>query len=645
VLVNDSLLKVLLVEDSDRDAALLTRHLTKCGYELDSLRVENDEDFTRALRSREWDVILSDYSLPAFNALSALFLLTASELDIPFIIISGTIGEDVAVEAMRLGASDYLMKDNLARLGPAIERELEEARNRRAKRTAEDSVHASEQRYRLLFESNPIPMWVYDLETLRFLEVNDAAVSHYGYTRDEFASMKITDIRSTEHAEELLKEIKLIDSPLSATKVWKHRKADGREIAVEVTAHSIDFNGRAARLVLSNDVSERQSLELQLRQSQKMEAIGVLAGGIAHDFNNLLTVINGYSDLLLRTVASDSAFWSNIRDIREAGERAASLTRQLLAFSRKQVLEPRVLDMNLVVADLEKMLSRIIGENIDFRTITDEDLCNISADPGQVEQIVMNLVVNARDAMPGGGKLTIETHNVDLTEEYARRHIAVNPGKYVMLAVTDTGFGMDEVTKQRIFEPFFSTKEIGHGTGLGLSMVYGIVKQSGGNIWVYSEPGRGTTFKVYLPAVDAEVSVAPNHVDQPVLSGTETVLLVEDEDLVRKLAKDVLELFGYRVLTASGGPEALALCEEVDGKIDLLLTDVVMPEMSGRVLADLMLERFPHIAVLFMSGYTDNAIVHQGVIDADAHFVQKPFQTDALVRKVREVLDSSERGR
>jgi CheY-like chemotaxis protein len=307
------------------------------------------------------------------------------------------------------------------------------------------------------------------------------------------------------------------------------------------------------------------------------------------------------------------------------------------------VLDPKVLDLNAVVAELQKMLRRIIGESIDFRTIGDQDLWHISADPGQIEQIVMNLVVNARDAMPHGGKLTIETHNVELTEAYSRSHISVKPGKYVMLAISDTGIGMTEEIQRRIFEPFFSTKEVGQGTGLGLSMVYGIVKQSGGNIWVYSEPGRGTTFKIYLPVVMSEVSSPVKLVDRPNLNGNETILLVEDEDMVRKLAKNVLELFGYRILEAASGKEALEICEGAGCEIDLLLTDVVMPEMNGRELAVQLLACCPKIGILYMSGYTDNAIVHQGVIDEGAHFVQKPFQTDVLLRKVREVLDSADK--
>jgi PAS domain S-box-containing protein len=382
--------------------------------------------------------------------------------------------------------------------------------------------------------------------------------------------------------------------------------------------------------------------EEQLRQAQKLEAIGMLAGGIAHDFNNLLTVIGGYSDLTLVQLREEDPLRSNINEVKKAAERAAGLTRQLLAFSRKQVLQPKVLDLNAVVSELEKLLRRLIGEDIGFRTVLESTLGSVKADPGQIEQIIMNLAVNARDAMPRGGKLTIETKNVDLDEYYAKKHIAVIPGPYVMLAVSDTGTGMDQQTQARIFDPFFTTKETGKGTGLGLSTVYGIVKQSGGNIWVYSEVGRGTTFKVYLPRVDEGAEEYKRSAETQVdFRGPETVLVAEDEEMVRKLACKVLEMSGYRVLEAANGGAALLICERHNEPIHLLITDVIMPEMSGRELADRLAQLRPEMKVLYMSGYTDNAIVHHGVLNEGASFIQKPFATHALARKVREVLDAS----
>jgi signal transduction histidine kinase len=382
--------------------------------------------------------------------------------------------------------------------------------------------------------------------------------------------------------------------------------------------------------------------EKQLVQSQKLEAVGRLAGGISHDFNNLLTVILGYSDIMKRNLPERDPLRRNLEEIIKASERAASLTRQLLAFSRKQVMQPKVFDLDTVVRDLEKMLRRMIGEDIELRVTAESELANIKADPVQLEQVIMNLVINARDAMPKGGKLSIETANVYLDESYSRDHVSVVPGDYVMVAISDTGCGMNEETRQRIFEPFFTTKEQGKGTGLGLSMVYGIVKQSGGNIWVYSEEGRGTTFKIYFPSVTAEAEEykrAANGVEMP--GGSETILLVEDAELVRTLARQVLETAGYRVFEAANADAAIRLCDSINGdRIDLLLTDVVMPGMSGNDMSRILLAKHPDMPVLYMSGYTDDAIVQHGVLEPGINFLQKPFTPAALTLKVREVLDT-----
>jgi two-component system, cell cycle sensor histidine kinase and response regulator CckA len=385
----------------------------------------------------------------------------------------------------------------------------------------------------------------------------------------------------------------------------------------------------------------REKLEAQLRASQKMEAIGSLAGGVAHDFNNLLSVILSYTGFAMDGVVGDDPLKDDLLEIKRAADRAAALTRQLLAFSRKQVLQPVALDLNQTARGLEKMLRRILGEDIDFVQVLALDLGRIMVDPGQIEQVFMNLVVNARDAMPEGGKLTIETSNVEIDEEYALRHVAVTPGSYVQLAITDTGCGMDEQTRARLFEPFFTTKAKGKGTGLGLSTVYGIIKQSGGNIWVYSELGIGTTFKVYLPRDDSAtmlVTTKPPPVPRR-STGIETVLVVEDEEALRKVAERSLEGAGYRVLTASDGDEAMLTSARYPGDIHLLLTDVVMPRMSGRTLAQELAKARPAMKVLYMSGYTDDAIVHHGVLDAGTHFLAKPFTAADMTRKVREVLD------
>jgi signal transduction histidine kinase/ActR/RegA family two-component response regulator len=391
-------------------------------------------------------------------------------------------------------------------------------------------------------------------------------------------------------------------------------------------------------LVMTNstlfDVTERKRLEQQLRQSQKLEAVGRLAGGVAHDFNNLLTAILGYCDLGLESLDRQDPLYEQIDEVRKAANRAAALTGQLLAFSRKQILRTRVLDLNSVVADMENMLQRLIGEDIELRTARGDQLGRVKADPGQMEQVIMNLAVNARDAMPQGGKLTIETSNVDLNPVSLSGQETAQSTRFVMMAVSDTGHGMDEETKARIFEPFFTTKETGKGTGLGLSTVYGIIKQSGGNISVYSEAGRGTSFKIYLPRVEEEAEVkVVRAAESAVGQGSGTILLVEDEAVVRKLACVILSNSGYTVLEAAGGGEALLQSERHAGKIDLLITDVVMPQMSGPQLAERLAALRPEMKVIYMSGYTDDAILHHGILEEGVHFVQKPFTRDILLRK------------
>jgi len=394
-------------------------------------------------------------------------------------------------------------------------------------------------------------------------------------------------------------------------------------------------------ICMVEDITERKRLETQFFQSQKMETIGRFAGGIAHDFNNLLTVIKGYTQLSLSQIQEGDPCRENIEEIKGAAERAAELTNQLLTFSRRQILDMKVLDLNTIVRSLEKMTGRIIGEDIEMLTVLDDRLGRVKTDPGQIEQVILNLVVNARDAMPAGGKLAIETANVVLDDTYVRTHIGVTPGSYVMLSVSDTGCGMSPEIKELIFEPFFTTKEEGKGTGLGLSTIYGIVRQSGGNIWVYSEPGRGTTFKIYLPRVEEETGALPVQDDTDHLpKGNETVLLVEDDPSLRALAARVLRYQGYKVLEATSGHEAIGIAREnVQEKIPLLLTDVVMPCMGGKELVKRMKTLHPEIRVLFISGYTDHAITYHAGLKPGTPFLQKPFSPTALAKKVREVLD------
>jgi PAS domain S-box-containing protein len=515
--------------------------------------------------------------------------------------------------------------------------------------TSPVALSQSEERYRDYFENAKDAIYVHDLNG-RYLMVNKAGEELIGYTRDEILQMRISDVVPRSYLDEIHARLKkkLTDHSLTIYEVEAIRK-DGSRVPIEVSSRLVYENGVPVAVQGSaRDISERKRAEealrasqFQLQQSQKLEAIGQLAGGVAHDFNNMLTAIIGYTDLSLRRIGLENPIRRNLEETKKAAERAASLVRQLLAFSRKQILEPKVLDLNDVVRDMEKMLTRLIGEDVKLATRLEPELGSVKADPCQVEQIIMNLVVNARDAMPRGGRVTIETTNTTLDGQTVLKHVSVKPGAYVMLAVSDTGSGMNEETQRRIFEPFFTTKEVGKGTGLGLSTVYGIVKQSGGNIWVYSEPGMGTMFKVYLPRIDdtKAVSVEKQAQEITALRGSETILIVEDEDIVRGLTRKILMQAGYQVLDAKGGEEALRVCCMHTGPIDLLLTDVVMPEISGKQVADQLVELRPAIRVLFMSGYTDEAIVQHGVLDANVEFIQKPFTWIGLTRKVRDVLN------
>ncbi|MHC5034561.1 MAG: ATP-binding protein, partial [Planctomycetota bacterium] len=473
--------------------------------------------------------------------------------------------------------------------------------------------------------------------------VNPAFELVTGYHRAEVIGRNPSLLNSGEQDAAFYQELW---STINTGKVWHGRFVNKRKDDTLYTADTTITpvrNGNRAivnYVAVSRDVTRELQLEEQYRQAQKMEAVGLLAGGIAHDFNNLLTAINGFAELMQFQLTPDDSLYELAGKILGSGRRAASLTRQLLAFSRKQLIEPKVLNINSVVAEIEKMLKRIIGEHIQMETTLAPDLWPAKVDPAQFEQVVVNLAVNARDAMPEGGRLTIATANVVLDEEFVAEHVEMEPGEYVLLSVSDTGMGMSSEVKAHLFEPFFTTKRLGEGTGLGLATVHGIVKQSGGHIWVESEEGRGTIFTIYLPRThDAKSALAYSKVEADVPSGSETILLVEDDPQVRELAHRVLQEQGYTVLEASNGEEALELLTSHTGPIDLLLTDVVMPGMSGKALADQLLRTQPDLRAIFMSGYTDEAIAHHGVLDPDVAFLQKPFSPTILARKVRDVLD------
>jgi len=570
--------------------------------------------------------------------------------------VTTTVGVVIAIDLLRVYAPWIFSEDDpfksgvsiaafalvtgalIARVALKIGDDMD--RSEEVRKQAEDKLRESEDRYRDLVEHSQDLICTHDLDG-RILSVNPWASKVLGYAPDELLGMNFRVVLAPQVRDSFGKYMDEIKTHGTAQGLLLVQTRNGEQRIWEYK-NSLRTDGVTNPVVrgMAQDITERRNLEQRLHQSQRIEAVGRLAGGIAHDFNNLLTVINGYSELLLDQMKEESPLRKEVEEIKRAGDRAATLTRQLLAFSRQQVLQPKVLDLNEVVSHMDMMLRRLIGEDVEFRTVLGTDLRSVKADPGQIEQVVMNLVVNARDAMPGGGKLTIETSNVFLDEEYSHVHPPVQPGPYVMLAISDTGVGMDEETASKIFEPFFTTKERGKGTGLGLSTVYGIVKQSGGFIWVYSEPGKGSTFKVYFPRTEDRREV-PDKGDPPVedLRGGKTVLVVEDEESIRELAITILGQYGYAVLSAGDGEEALRIAGEHQGEVSLLLTDVVMPRMGGRELYERLRQLRPGIKVLYMSGYTDNAIVHQGVLDPGIAFLQKPCSPISMVRKVKDVLE------
>ncbi|HLM99825.1 MAG TPA: response regulator [Bryobacteraceae bacterium] len=496
---------------------------------------------------------------------------------------------------------------------------------------------------RLLAEDTTEAMLVIDGETLAILDANRAAAEKYGYSGEELRRMRLTSLISSEdrmHFDETLRRDERAAPDFFDI---RHVLKNGKSIEVDMLMHRIQYGGKKAMLVVPQDATRRHHLEEQLRQAQKMEAVGMLAGGIAHDFNNLLTIINGYSQMVLGNLPEGDDNRNSVEQIMKAGERAAELTHQLLTFSRRQVVRPKVLDLNTVVTATAVMLRRLIGEHIELRIVVGPHLAKIHADAGQLHQVILNLAVNSRDAMPNGGTLILETQNVELGEAYGGANATIRPGHYVMLAVTDTGIGMDEQTRSRLFEPFFTTKSQGQGTGLGLSTVYGIVKQSNCEIVVYSEPGHGTCVKIYFPVVTEEpVEDTLESLRSQVLSGTETILLVEDDEAVRRLVRRTLEKQGYQLLVAASGTEALEIVQGHPGRIHLVISDVVMPQMGGRQLAERLQALRPKIRVLFVSGYTENSILSRGNLVEGEAFLQKPFTPLALARRVRELLDMAE---
>jgi len=598
-------LSILVVDDDAQMLRTITDILRLRGYApVMAGTGEKALELARAMTEAP-AVALVDLRLPDMDGMDLVGRLREIASLTQVVILTGNASVDSAVRALREDSNDYLVKPvQPDQLVGTIER----AGERWQRRRAEVGMRESEERLRLIFDHVSDALFIAD-DLGHIIDANPAACALSGKSIEDLHALTIGDVL---------------------------REDDGRVLDIRSTAFAPGVLVYTVR-----DLTRQRKLEDQLVQAQKMEAVGQLAGGVAHDFNNLLTVIMSYSSLLLSDIETNAEVRGDIQEISDAAERAAALTRQLLAFSRKQVLQTRPVNLNAVVTDVEKMLRRLIGEDISLTTRLDANLALINADPGQLEQVLINLAVNARDAMPGGGALTITTDNAVLSDEHGERHLGAAPGKYVMLAVTDTGSGMTREVQQRLFEPFYTTKGPGKGTGLGLATVHGIVKQSGGDVYVYSELGHGTTFKVYFPRLTKAAEVVMTTAEHRTVAprGSETILLAEDDESLRALGARVLGALGYEVLVARTGAEALKIVAQHKGPIDLIATDVVMPEMNGSQLVEKVLEARPTIRVLFMSGYTDDEVMRRGVIDGQTAFLQKPFTPDLLAHKVREVLD------
>jgi PAS domain S-box-containing protein len=756
-------LRVLIVENSPLEAELVVACLERAGYALSFDIVELPGPFREKLKCSEYDLVIADHNLGSWRGMEALEILHDSGKQIPFIVVAASQGDEVAVEYVKKGASDYVLKNHLALLPVAVASSLRDKVQRDEVVQLQASILECKKEWELTFDSVPDAMVIIDRQS-RVQQANHAATELLATPRSKLIgrscdeavcglagttdcgdenliatsvvqrkdvedprSKKIFDVTSSplrnsdgtllgciqvmrdvtgrKRAEQALQysmdryrsliatTSQIVWSTNSVGAVvedmptwqeftgqtttetegmgWLHAvHPNDRERVQQVwtsavkagTNHNIDYkvlrsDGEYRDMVVrgvpvvgkdgtirewigtATDVTEQRELEEQCRQSQKMEAMGRLAGGVSHDFNNIMGVIIGYSDLLLSSMSQDDLQRPKIEQIKKAGYRAAALTRQMLAFSRKQILLPKVLDLNNVVSDTSKLLSRVIGKNIELITRLDADLGRVRADPTQIDQVLMNLAINARDAMAGGGKLIIETKNTELDDSYGKSTQSnVRPGSYVLLTVSDTGIGMDKETKNRMFEPFFASKDIGKATGLGLATVYGIVKQSGGYIAVYSEVGKGTSFKVYLPRVNEAVTCKAAEKPLPLLVGAETILLVEDEVGLREVSHRLLESLGYTVLEAANSAEAINIAGRYHEPIDLLITDVVMPGMDGRQLAGSIVASRPAIRVLYMSGHAEDVILHYAILKPGVAFLQKPFTRDALAIQVRDIL-------
>jgi two-component system cell cycle sensor histidine kinase/response regulator CckA len=763
-------LHALLIENSAADAELNLHELEHAGFHCKPQLISTRAEFLEQVGRFPFDIVLADYRLPGWTGMDAFSAMRQAEHDVPFILVTGFLGEEVAVECIKQGVTDYVLKEHLARLPLVVARALEERAVRDARNLMVQALRQSEANSLFLFAHNPLPMWVFESKTLQIQQVNDAALRHYGYDRMEFLQMTATDLHPAEEVPKLLGNLRDSNPAEQHAGQWHHRKKDRSVIDVEMFMHKLEYSGRTAALVVaqditerkraeeerqkfftlveycrdfiavadlqdnveyvnpagramlgiaegeslkgthsldyvvpadlslmrgtimpavrssghwegelrfrhrqtgqslpmdfvgfqvkdqktgeprfvatvSRDMSERRALEQQLQHAQKFEAIGQLAGGIAHDFNNVIGAILGWAELGEEQAASSNAtLESYFKKIHSQCDRVTALVRQLLAFARRQILEPRNFSLNQTVHDVLNLLDKVIGKDIEIKTAVAEDLWAVRADPTQIEQVLMNLCINSRDAMPKGGRITIETHNALFSEEDCRRTVGLPPGRFAELRVSDTGTGMDAATRERIFEPFFTTKGTGKGTGLGLATVYGIVKQHNGFIQVESEPDQGSTFRIFLPVSETPVSGelrTPALDDSPVRGGTETILLADDHDGVCEMAQSVLTAKGYHVLLAHDGEEAVEVFTAHGNHISLVLLDVIMPRKNGPEVFAAINALNPGVSVVFATGYSNETAALADLVERGVAVLRKPYSPAVLCRRVREVLDAA----
>lgn len=633
----DKELRILILEDDPADAELEEHELRKAGIAFISKLIDTKETFQKEIKDFDPDIILSDYNLLSFDGLTALTIAKEKCPHVPFVLVTGVMGEEFAIEILKKGATDYVLKSNLQRLVPVVNRALQEAKDKAERKLAEKALHESEERYSTMFNSSPNAVFVHKGGVIHY--INETALKIFGYTRDEVIGKTVFEFIADDSKDLVVKNMqrRLAGEYVESYEVKLITKSKETRYFL-INSSVIPYEKEKAFLVILSDVTERKKLEAQLIQAQKMEAVGQLAGGIAHDFNNILQAIIGYGHVLKMKMKEDDPLKSYADHILSLSDRAANLTQSLLAFSRKQLIDPRPVDLNEIIRKVDKLLSRIIGEDIQSRmALSGKDLI-VMADPMQIEQVLMNIAANARDAMPEGGYLTIETEIVAIDHEFIKKHGYGMEGDYALIAINDTGAGMDTKTTEKIFQPFFTTKEVGKGTGLGLSMVYGIIKQNNGYINVYSEPGQGTTFKIYLPLIRAKAEEVKPEVIQPVERGTETVLLAEDAHDVRVFTRMYLEELGFNVIEAVDGEDAINKFALDKDKIQFVLLDVIMPKKNGKEVYYEIKKIRPDIKALFMSGYAADVMNKQGIIEKGFKFILKPFSPIKLSEKIQEVL-------